>query len=215
MDTLKDLGRDEDEYSVEMPVGMFTRCNILAPCGMISDHDYIEKVDDVKVFFSPRRTEAECLWFNAGFIGYDFPLPPTSKQNFSELSFSFEICSEADYYNNNWASDITVCINGVEILTFTSPGDFGGTRGKYTPEFWPTYSTQFGLLKKITVNSTGVYLDNSLVHNKITLHDLRLFENNSVQLEIGVKETAEHRGGLNLFGKNFGDYNQAIIMYLK
>ena len=113
MNTLKNEIDSENEYSVEMPIGMFTRCNIIAPCGMISEQEHIETVDNVKVFFSPKRVQAECLWFDAGFIGYDFPLPPTPKQNFSELSFTFEICSEADGYNNNWASDITVRINGV------------------------------------------------------------------------------------------------------
>ena len=38
---------------------------------------------------------------------------------------------------------------------------------------------------------------------------------NAVKFTIGIKQDAVHRGGLNLFGKNFGDYQQAIIMTIK
>lgn len=214
MDAFISNEADKNNYAVEMPIGMFTRCDITAPCGMVSDREQIEMSDNPKVFFSPRRSEAECLWFGHGFIGYDFPLPAYPSRPFSEMSFTFEICSESSGYNNNWPSDITVMVNGNELLTFTSPGDFGGTRGKYTPAFWPIDSTQFGLLKKVTVNSRGVFLDNTLLHDKLTFDDLRISDKNSVKLDIGVKETANHCGGLNLFGARFGDYPQAIIMTL-
>ena len=138
-----------------------------------------------------------------------------NKYNFSEISFSFEICSEANYYNNNWPSDITLSINKTELCTFTSPGDFGGRQGKYTPEYWPITSTQFGMLKTLTINETGVYLDNQLVNQHITFQDLRLFEGSSIQLTIGIKDDAKYVGGINLFGKDFGDYPQAIVMQIK
>jgi predicted transcriptional regulator len=102
----------------------------------------------------------------------------------------------------------------VEICTFTSPGDFGGRRGKYTPEYWPITSTQFGILKRVTVNKTGVYLDNQLIDSKNIFDDLQLLKGNAIQLTIGIKDDAIHKGGINIFGKNFGDYPQGIIMTL-
>lgn len=205
----------QEEFTVEMPLGMFTSCDIKAPCGMVGKENKIESFDDPSVFFSPARQNAECIWFDAGFISYLFPTSPLSHNRCSEISFTFEICSETIYFNNNWPSDITVRVNDVELLTFVSPGDFGGRRGKYTPAYWPITSTQFGLLKKIAVNGDGVFLDNVLISNKIKFEDLNLYGNSAVKLEIGIKENAEHRGGLNLFGKNFGDYPQAIIMAVK
>lgn len=205
----------EEEYSVEMPLGMFTSCDIKAPCGMVGKESSIESFDDPRVFFSPARVGAECIWFDSGFISYQFPAQPLAHHRCREISFTFEICSETIYFNNNWPSDITVRVNGVELLTFTSPGDFGGRRGKYTPAYWPVTSTQFGLLKKIAVTEDGVYMDNVLANNKVTFSDLGLYDHNAVTFEIGIKENAEHRGGLNLFGKNFGDFPQAIVMAVK
>ena len=195
-----------------MPIGMFSHCHIKAPCGMTGAEESIEGFDDPNVFFSPNRVRAECIWFDQGFISYNFPtdFPRNGKQ--SQITFTFEVCSETMYYNNEWKSDITVRVNGVEVLTFTSPGDFGGRRGKYTPLYWPVESTQFGLLKRITVNESGVWEDNAFVTDQVRFSDLKIGENMSVRLDIGVKDDAEHKGGVNLFGKNFGNYPQAIIM---
>ena len=204
-------------YSVELPIGMFSHCHIEKPCGMLGKNKQLFPFDSPSHFFRPERMEAECLWFDKGFVSYNFPTPieEIREHNFTEISFSFEVCSETNCYNNNWPSDITIYINKLEILTFTSLGDFGGRRGKYSPEYWPTTSTQFGILKHLSINETGVYLDNQLINKKIKIHDLNLFNGSSIQFTIGIKDDAKYVGGINLFGKNFGDYPQAIIMKLK
>ena len=179
------------EFSVEMPVGIFSHCHIKAPCGMAGKDNNLVAVDDPAIFFSPERINAECIWFDLGFISYNFPTTPLMHHACSEISFSFE------------------------VGTFTSPGDFGGRRGHFTPEYWPITSTQFGALRKVTVNRKGVFIDNVLIDSNITFDDLHLYDGNSVKFTIGIKDDAQHKGGINLFGKNFGDYPQSIIMTVK
>ena len=213
--TISLVGNDREKksnsYYVEMPIGMYNDCKINAPCGMVGKERALGKFDDAKVFFSPLRAEAECMWFESGFVSYLFPAPEKSAER-HRISFSLELCSDTIYYNNDWPSDITVKINGIEIITFTSPGNFGGKRGKYTPMYWPITSSQFGQLKKISVDKDGVYLDNVLQHKDLTFDDLKIPDGDAVRFEIGVKANAVHRGGISLFGKNFGDFDQAIIM---
>ncbi len=199
-------------FYVEMPIGMYSDCKINAPCGMIGKDATLGAYDDTKLFFSPERAQAECLWFESGRIAYVFPTPTEKKQDRHRISFSLEICSDTLYYNNDWPSDITVKINGIECLTFTSPGNFGGKRGKNTPMYWPVTSSQFGQLKKISVDTDGVYLDNVFCHKQVTFADLHLFDADNIRFELEVKEDAVHRGGITLFGKNFGDFDQSIIM---
>lgn len=199
-------------FIMEMPVGMFSEIDANAPCGMIGAKNPLGNFDDPQVFFSPLRSEAECLWFESGSISYSFPSPVHDKSIRKRISFSLELCSDTIYFNNKWPSDITIKINDVEILTYTSPGNFGGKRGKFTPEYWPVTSSQFGQLKKFSVDREGVYIDNVFQHNQVTFDDLHLFDGNSIKFQIEVKKDAEHRGGLTLFGKNFGDFEQAIIM---
>ncbi|MDR1094637.1 MAG: ArsR family transcriptional regulator [Clostridiales bacterium] len=203
------------EFSVEMPLGQFTECAITAPCGMTGATRELTAFDNPNVFFSPERAEAELLWFETGFISYSFPNHFLAGKTPKEITFSFEVCSEAIYYRNDWPSDITVLINGKETATFTSPGDFGGRRGKYSPKYWNRNSTQFGVLKSFTVNRSGTFEGNACLNRLLTVKDLRLAENSFIQFSIGVKETALHRGGINLFGKKFGNYPQSIVMTVK
>ncbi len=201
-----------DSFLTEMPIGMYSDCKVSAPCGMISVKEQLGQFDDTSMFYSPLRAQAECLWFESGHVSYTFPVPQSKKETGKRISFSLELCSDTIYYNNNWPSDITVAINGTEVVTFTSPGNFGGKRGRLTPAYWPVTSSQFGQLKKFSVDREGVYIDNVFIHNQITFDDLHLFDKDFVTFKIGVKKDAEHRGGLTLFGKNFGDFNQAILM---
>ena len=196
----------------EMPVGMYSDCKVSAPCGMVGKEANLGQFDDTQIFYSPLRAQAECLWFKSGYVTYMFSSPQKDYETRQRISFSLEVCSDTIYYNNNWPSDITVKINGFEILTFTSPGNFGGKRGRLTPEYWPITSSQFGQLKKISVDKNGVYLDNVFIHKHITFDDLHLFDKDSISFTIGVKDDAEHCGGISIFGKNFGDFGQAIIM---
>lgn len=210
-----DLPKQSKEFlSMEMPLGYFTDCTICAPCGMAGAQDRIEPIDNPHMFFSPERINAELLWFESGFITYHFPNHFLIGKQAEEISFSFEVCSEASYFRDDWPSDITVFVNDKELTTFLSPGDFGGKRGKYTPQYWPLFSTQFGFLKTITVNKFGVYADHTPVNRDININSLKLSDNEYIKFSIGVKENAEHRGGINLFGKNFGNYPQSIVMFV-
>jgi predicted transcriptional regulator len=125
-----------------------------------------------------------------------------------------EMSSEVPGTNKKWLSDISAWINEVEIGTWTSPGDFGDRRGRFTPSFWKLEGSQYGLLTTWEVTAQGTFIDRRQV-SKVTLADLRLEEHHSIKVRIGIAENAEHAGGINIFGKGFGDYDQDIILKLK
>lgn len=208
------IEEQKETLSYEMPIGLYSECDIHAPCGLATSTEVIHPVDDPRAFFLTERVNAQLLWFGYGSLTYNFPNHFIKGKKYSTISFQFEICSETYYYNNNWPSDITIYINEEELLTFTSPGDFGGRRGNITPKFWKSNSTQFGQLKKLEINAQGVFFDNVLLRTDITFDDLNLDKNDCIKFTLKIKETAEHRGGMNLFGKEFGDYPQSIIMLL-
>ena len=196
----------------EVPIGAYTECNIKAPCGMASETNLIDGVsNNPSGFYSPERLKAELLWFDMGYVKYSFPTTDNPDEC-KEISVSFEVCSETSYFRNDWPSDITVWINDVEIVTYTSPGDFGGRRGYFTPNYWPTNLTQYGIKKTFTINQKGVFVDDVSSNKKITIKDLNLSSEHPITLKIGIKEDAIHKGGINIFGKKFGDYPQDIIL---
>ena len=200
------------EQNYEMPIGNFTDINIKSPCGIAGKYSGIGEYDEISTFYLPNRHKAELLWFSDGDITYKFPNTIKDPSNVNSIEFSLEICSETLYSRNDWPSDITFWINDKEITTWTSPGDFGGRRGKYTPDYWFINSTQYGILKNIKIDKNGIYIDNTLISNNLTLDDINLMNSNSIDFKIGIKPDAVHKGGINIFGKNFGDHDQAIIM---
>lgn len=219
-DILISLNNEDDELfnqqntiSYEMPIGQFTDYHVEGSCGMASDQSIILE-DDPSEFFIPERVKAELLWFRQGFLSYNFPkkkLPKTKE--LANLTFSMELCSEVANFNENWPSDITFFINDVPVCMWTSPGDFGQLRGKLNPEWWASNRTQYGILKHVKVSKEGTFLDNHLV-SQTTLQDLRLDVSSSIKLTIGIADDAINKGGINLFGKKFGNYEQAIDLTL-
>jgi len=209
-------GDSGQEQAVEstMPVGAYVDCRVTPTCGIAGETGIIGLFDDPASFYEPERVKAQLIWFHHGYVEYRFPnrLPP--KVTIDSLQLSMEICSEAPLHHDNWPSDITLWINGQEVGTWTSPRDFGGQRGALTPEWWEEYNSQYGLLKVWQVNGEGSYIDGSHLSD-VALAALKLDQEPSIAVRIGVKEEARHVGGLNIFGRKFGNYAQDIRLRLR
>ena len=200
--------------TVEMPVGNYPSCEVKPPCGLANEQCILEMDDTEQSFYMPERTTAQILWSSRGYVEYTFPnrlrgMP--YKCIPQSLSVSAEVCSEVLGYSEDWKSDITLWINGLECGTWTSPGDFGKRRGKITPPTWSAGRTQYGLLTIWEIGSDGCYINHQKVGSR-TVEDLKIMDKNTILVRIGVKDDAVHKGGFNIFGKKFGDYGQDIIM---
>src|SRR5699024_5956008 len=80
-----------------------------------------------------------------------------------------------------------------------------------TPDWWDIDATQYGLLKKWSVNKNGSFIDNIKI-SSVTIEDLKMSQKPFISFKLGVKKDAEYKGGLNIFGKKFGNYDKNIIM---
>ena len=198
---------------IEMPIGNYSDFQVTPTCGLVNDRIYIDSEDDPRSFYHPGHASAQLIWFHSGYLEYKFSNQSIEGKQCHLIEVSMEICSEAPNYQNDWPSDITLWINGHECGTWTSPGDFGGRRGKLNPPFWSDGSTQFGMLKTWRVTEKGSYIDGQKVSD-LTISDLKLTSQDFISVRIGVKENAKHVGGMNIFGHQFGDYNQDIVMRL-
>lgn len=114
-------------------------------------------------------------------------------------------------HHNNWPSDITAWINNVEIDTWTSPADFGGTRGLLTPTWWETKDTQYGVLKIWSVQEEGSFIGGRAI-SSVRVDDLCIPAHPFIEVRLNVKPDANNVGELNLFGDKFGNYPQPLVM---
>ncbi len=168
---------------------------------------------DPEAFLEPNHIDAQLLWFATGYVEYRFPkkLPPRATPQ--SLSLSTEICSEAAGHAEDWPSDITLWINNVEIGNWTSPGDFGEDRGLLNPDWWNSNNTQHGVLKVWQVTTNGSFVD-GLPISPTTIDDLNILNSPYLTIRIGIKPDAEYKGGVNLFGRYFGNYPQDMVLRL-
>lgn len=203
-----------DVVEVSMPIGAYVDCAAAPSCGLAGGLGIIGMLDDPGSFFDPDRVHAQLIWFERGHLTYRFPnrLPP--KATLTSLTVSCELCSEAPLHHDDWPSDITLWINDVEVGTWTSPADFGGQRGSLTPEWWESHNSQYGMLKVWRVNQQGSWID-GVTCSDVTVADLDIGGERSLDVKLGVKADADHVGGLNLFGKGFGNYPQDLVLRMR
>ncbi|MDQ6419968.1 ArsR family transcriptional regulator [Paenibacillus sp. LHD-117] len=203
--------RDQAMQSHEtiIPIGHYTEFDVHPTCGIATRESIIGQFDDPRYFLEPDRMNAGVLWFGYGFVEYKVPNYLLSSQQPNALEIMLEIGSEAPGVNENWPSDISFQLNGSEIGTWTSPGDYGEKRGKFSPSWWPDWVNQYGLLKLIRVQEDGTYIDGQRMSD-VGLRDIAL-DRNLWMLRIGVKKEAKHAGGITLYGSGFGNYNQDIV----
>ncbi|PTQ81783.1 putative transcriptional regulator [Trichococcus patagoniensis] len=197
-----------ETFDTAIPIGHYTDYHVTPTCGLANSKDFIGQVDEPKYFMDSGRMDASILWFTSGYVEYKTPNFLTPDDSLEQIDISMEISSEFPFSNDVWPSDITFTLNGTELGTWTSPGDFADTRGKLNPSWWPSNLNQYGLLKTLRVTHHGTYMDGDPL-SQISISDLDT-TSETWEIRIEVKPDAAHVGGMTLFGKKFGNHDQDI-----
>lgn len=199
----------KDIYEVDIKVGHFSDYQVYPTCGLATAEALIGAVDDPRYFAHPDRLNSDILWFTRGYVEYIIPNFLPVSQKIDQITISMELGSEAPGINDIWPSDIHFYINNKWIGFWTSPGDFGNVKGIFTPKWWYANWNQYGLLKMIIINKKGTFID-GLQISDISLKDFDLDYKSTIKFKMAVPDDAVHIGGLTIYGKNFGNYNQDI-----
>jgi len=69
------------------------------------------------------------------------------------------------------------------------------------------------MLKIWRATSDGAFVDGVRI-SSLTSKDLDLSAHHSIRVRIEVKPDARHPGGVNIFGRGFGNYDQDIVLRL-
>jgi len=73
-------------------------------------------------------------------------------------------------------------------------------------------SAQYGFLVKWRIDDQGCFVNDEKVKNSPVYKDLKIEEKSDLRIRIGVAPNAKNKGGLNLFGKHYGDFEQDIVL---
>ncbi|WEG11890.1 helix-turn-helix domain-containing protein [Pullulanibacillus sp. KACC 23026] len=199
-------------YEMRVPVGHYTDFLVRPTCGLATTEKIIGHLDDPRYFLDPARMNAGIVWLGTGFLEYKVPNYLLASDRPKTLEITMEIASEAPSINEDWPSDISFYMNSLFIGTWTSPGDFGESRGIYTPRWWPRDINQHGLRKIIRIDDKGTFIDGEKL-STITINQLDLRQK-YLTFRLSVPEDANHPGGLTLYGQGFGNYNEDLVFRL-
>lgn len=219
MNTLEIIFPSNQEFKSEyhrfsLPIGHYTDFDVRPTCGLASAEKIIGQFDEPRSFLDPERVDAQILWFSEGFVEYTVPNYLMKGERLIGISVSMEIGSEYPGVNDNWPSEITFSLGGTELGSWISPGDFGNKRGKHNPQWWSSSLNQYGSLKVLNITADGTYIDGIKISD-ITVKDLQLDENpitTQFKLRFEVKSDASRKGGFTIYGKEFGNYGQDILI---
>ena len=200
---------DQNIYNTEVKVGHYSDYNVYPTCGLATSKAIVGEVDDPRYFSHPDRINAGILWFTKGYIEYMIPNLLPSATKIDQITVSLEISSEAPGVNSDWPSDISFFLNNTKVGTWTSPGDFGDVHGMFTPDWWFPNWNQYGLLKMLVIDRHGTFID-GLKISDVNTQQLTFTSQDDIVFRFQVDEPSQNIGGLTLFGKDFGNYNQDI-----
>lgn len=204
----------ENIFETNIKIGHFVDYQVYPTCGLSTSKSIIGEADDPRFFTHPDRFDSEILWFTRGYVEYIIPNFLPVSQKIDQITISAELGSEAPGSNDIWPSDIHFHLNNKWIGTWTSPGDFGDVKGIFTPDWWQPNWNQYGLLKLIVINYKGTFIDGLKISN-VSLNDFDFDYRSVIRFKLEVPEDTTHVGGLTIYGKNFGNYNQDINIRIK
>ena len=203
---------DIEEYrnvlKFSIPIGQYTDFQITPTCGLAGLESLIGVHDDPRFFSHPDHSKAGLIWFTHGWVEYRIPSYMIDTKKIKKISFSMELCSEYPVYKEYYKSDIYFSLNDKRIAKWTASGNPGNRRGKYNPPWW-TMGSEYGEKEKIEIDQKGTYINNDIVSN-YTISDLNIVWGEDMKLKITSPEITDNPGGVTLFGKGFGDYDQDI-----
>jgi predicted transcriptional regulator len=208
----QDRAESKDRIEVSMPIGLYTSCDVSAPCGLCSTESVLGVLDVPDFFLDPNRMNASLIWFTRGFVEYKFPNNgKVLGAEIDKLEFAMELSSEVPGTNLNWPSEISLWVNNIRVGSWISPSDFGDKRGLYTPHWWKLEGSQYGKLVTWQISKRGTSV-NDVQISSTGLDELELDSHHGIRIRVGIDEKARHPGGINIFGQGFGNHDQDIIM---
>ncbi len=196
----------------QLPLGAYSAASgIAASCGLASRSAPIGAYNNPRSFHLPERLNAEIVWFHRGYLEYAFSLLAMDEIDIHWLEVSFEVCSQAPMRKAEWRSDVRVHVNGAALGTCACTCDSQGRRGMLNPVWWPDVATQHGQLQTWRVDGAGTYLNGAKIGGA-RLPDLCLAERDAIAVRIEAPDDDGTQPGINLFGNQFGDYNQGVTL---
>lgn len=120
--------KQEQVETISMPVGNFVDHDVKPCCGIVSDKEFIDEEDEPRGFYNPNRTQAQLIWFEAGYVEYRFPNLGLKNRTLKSVEFSAELCQRRSL-QYGLSLGLTLWINGAKPVPGAVPVILAGEEG--------------------------------------------------------------------------------------
>lgn len=188
---------------LSLPLGSYAQASgIAGNCGLASKQTFIGEKNTLRSFYLPERAKAQVVFLDSGALEYRFSLGSVDPSSLQWLEISMELASNASAEDGSFSLMLNDRFLGRHHMT----DGFCNRRGRLNPMWWSDTAAQFGAIRRWRIDSQGTSMDGVIV-SSTTLSDLALAECDYLTLRIEAQ-----RAGLYLFGEEFGDYAQDIVV---
>ena len=166
-------------------------------------------------FLDPDRVQAALIWFGRGYVEYKFPNNAKLLNSAVEsVEFSMELSSEVPGTN----LELAVRHHALGQRHRGRHLDLARRLRRQARRLHAGLVEARGLAVRQAEDLAdrsdgGTFVDGVRISD-VTIDDLDLPRHHSIRMRIGIDDKAEHPGGVNIFGKGFGNYDQDIVMRL-
>ena len=197
-------------YEAAIPIGAYGACQVSPPCGFANPEGVLYQ-DKPELFITEAHEECRLLWFQHGWVSYSIPNKVPEGSQITQLTISLELSSTQYGKEDADKGEIAFYLNDHLLGTWITFEATGFERGLYTPAWWTGRSMQYGFLKMLVLNDSGVYLDGLKISDAALTQDFSLEEGAPIILKLECRE-GPYQGGMALYGTQFGDYRQDIMV---
>lgn len=197
----------ESVYELDMPVGHYSSMNCSRPSLLANQGGILASSDDLSRFFHPIRMEAELLAMTQGVVKYLFPynMPPEKKIHRIELSAELNIAQR----HHSALTNVTLSINNCNFTPLRLDVHDGIKEHSHILDWYPKDMTTCGNLYVWQIDNQQTTL-NSEPCGDFSLKDLQLQSMQPIEVSFNVESPHAPAGGMVIFGKSFGRYNQDL-----
>ena len=197
-----------------MPIGLYTSCEVSAPCGLCSPQGIIGLLDVPGTFLDPDRMNAGLMWFTRGFVEYQFPNNARLVgKAVTALEFSLELSSEVPGTRVRLAVRHHGRGQRQGARRVDQPGRFRRPARALHARLVEAQGQPVRHAQELA-GDAGRRVRRWRKISSLTPKDLDISAHHSIRLRIEVKPDARHPGGVNIFGRGFGNYDQDIVLRL-
>ena len=196
-------------YETSIRIGHYSDYAAGPSCGIACREKLIGTENDPRCFAYPERVDAEMIWLHDGYVEYRIPNQLPEGQRIDQITLSFEVGAADQGSESDTQSMLHFLLNGKEMGHWLSIKSMDADGGIYTPGWWQRRERRCGFLKMLVINRIGAFLDGVMMAETGNGYE---FLDGSGEMHFRFEARSENgnNGGLALYGRGFGNYQQDI-----